>query len=163
MLATMRDPRSGVIETDPAMAGSILEPWRPNASFSQTWENTLHLQQRRARFEFTPVSFQPSPPTDQLTGPDLLHAQSPEIDLTQYEGPIELRVWVYVERGYQPGMRRDPWTRTATTRETIVPNDPLAKPLPRQYWVPMTRDEAAERRLLARVSKALPVDSPTNP
>jgi hypothetical protein len=156
MPATFRDLRSGVIETDPNMTASVLEAWRSSNSISQSFENTMHFQQRRARFEFSPAAFQPSEPSDELSGPDLLHQQTPQVDLTEYDGPIELRVWVYVERGYSPGIRRDTWTRTATTRTELVPNDLSTEPLPRQFWVPQTRDEGSERRLLARIEKTLP-------
>src|SRR5437667_5116632 len=38
--AVLRDRRAGVIETDPRIAGSVLEPWRTdNANFKQALEN----------------------------------------------------------------------------------------------------------------------------
>ncbi len=152
----VRDRRSGLIETEPRIAGSVLEPWRnDNASFTQTIENTITFQRRRARFEFAPVIFQPDQPADApLTGPDLFGTQDAEVDLTRHTGPLELRVWVYVERSYTPGLRRSTWTRAKTTRTRIVPAEDDGT-LPSRYWTPVHRDEAFERRLLAAVQSAL--------
>ncbi len=152
----VRDRRSGVIETEPRIAGSLLEPWRTdNASFTQTIENTITFQRRRARFEFAPIIFPPDQPPDApLTGPDLFGTHKSEVDLTRHTGPLELRVWVYVERSYSPGLRRSTWTRAKTTRTRIVPAEGDGT-LARQYWTPVHRDEAFERRLLAAVQSAL--------
>ena len=153
---TVRDRRSGLIETEPRFAGSVIEPWRnDNASFTQSIENTITFQRRRARFEFAPVLFQPDQPADApLTGPDLLGTQDAEVDLSRYIGALELRVWVYVERSYTPGLRRSTWTRAKTTRTRIVPAEDTEAP-PAQFWTPVHRDEAFERRLLAAVQSAL--------
>ncbi len=153
---TVRDRRSGVIETEPRIAGSVLEPWRTdNASFAQAMENTITFQRRRARFEFTPAGFRPREPAEApLTGPDLFAQHDAEVDLSRLAGPLELRVWVYVERAYSPGIRRSTWTRARTTRTRIILADD-EKALPTQYWTPVRRDEAYERRLLAAVERAL--------
>ncbi len=152
----VQDRRSGLIETEPRIAGSVLEPWRTdNASFTQTIENTITFQRRRARFEFAPVIFQPDQSPDApLTGPDLFGTQEAEVDLTRHAGAIELRVWVYVERSYTPGLRRSTWTRAKTTRTRIVPAEE-EEALGKQFWTPVHRDEAFERRLLAVVQSAL--------
>ncbi|MEE9129068.1 MAG: hypothetical protein V3T84_03550 [Phycisphaerales bacterium] len=152
----VRDRRSGVIETEPSIAGSVLEPWRnDNASFAQAIENTITFQRRRARFEFTPGGFRPREAAEaSLTGPDLFATQDAEVDMTRHPGPLELRVWVYVERAYSPGLRRSTWTRAKTTRSRIVPTQD-DEALPRRYWTPVRRDEAYERRLLAAVERAL--------
>ncbi len=152
----VRDRRSGVIETEPRVAGSVLEPWRTdNASFAQAMENTIAFQRRRARFEFTPAGFRPREPAEaSLTGPDLFAQHDAEVDLSRRAGPLELRVWVYVERAYSPGLRRSTWTRARTTRTRIIPADD-EQALPTRYWTPVHRDEAYERRLLAAVERAL--------
>lgn len=152
----VRDRRSGVIETEPRIAGSVFEPWRDdNASFAQAIENTITFQRRRARFEFTPAGFRPREPAEaSLTGPDLFALHGAEVDLSRLAGPLELRVWVYVERAYSPGRRRSTWTRAKSTRSRIVPT-PDDEALPRRYWTPVRRDEAYERRLLAAVQSAL--------
>ncbi len=97
---TVRDRRSGVIETEPRIAGSVLEPWRTdNASFAQAMKNTITFQRRRARFEVTPAGFRPRESAEaSLTGPDLFALRDAEVDLSRLAGPLELRVWVYVER-----------------------------------------------------------------
>lgn len=153
---TVRDRRRGVIETEPRIAGSVLEPWRnDNASFTQTIENTITFQRRRARFEFTPVGFRPREAAEaRLTGPDLFAMHDAEVDLSRLAGPLELRVWVYVERAYSPGMRRSTWTRAKTTRTRIIPAED-EQALPTRYWTSVRRDEAYERRLLAAVERAL--------
>ena len=153
---TVRDRRSGLIETEPRIAGSVLEPWRTdNASFAQTMENTITFQRRRARFEFAPVLFQPDQPADApLTGPDLFGTQEAEVDLTRHIGALEVRVWVYVERSYTPGLRRSTWTRAKTTITRIVPAEDTEAP-PAHFWTPVHRDQAFERQLLAAVQSAL--------
>ncbi len=152
----VRDRRSGVIETEPRIAGSVLEPWRnDNASFAQAIENTITFQRRRARFEFTPAGFRLREAAEApMTGPDLFATQDTEVDLSRLTGPLELRVWVYVERAYLPGIRRSTWTRAKTTRTRIIPAED-EKALPSLYWTPVRRDEAYERRLLAAVERAL--------
>jgi len=153
MPPTMRDRRAGLIDTKPTIAGSILEPWRGgNASLDQAMENTVVFQRRRARFEFTPRSFRE--PT--VGGePDLLGLSGPRLDLTTFEGPIELRVWVVVERSYSPGIRRDMWSRSNETRAVVT--RPATNPgVPTtDFWTPVTRDTAFERRLLAEVADLL--------
>ena len=153
---TVRDRRSGVIETEPRIAGSVLEPWRTdNASFAQAIENTISFQRRRARFEFTRAGFRPREAAEgSLTGPDLFATQETGVDLSRHTGPLELRVWVYVERAYSPGLRRSTWTRAKTTRTRIIPAED-EEALPALYWTPVRRDEAYERRLLAAVERAL--------
>lgn len=152
--AVFQDRRAGIIETEPLVAGSILEPWRTdNDSFSQTMQMTLSLQRRRARFEFTPTEFQPeAAAVDQpLDGPDLLGLDQRPVDLTQDKQPLELRVWVYVERAHTAGLRRSTWTRRKTTRSELVwPERDQGLP-GGQFWTPVERDPSYEARLLGEV------------
>ncbi len=153
MSPTLRDRRLGVIDTEPSIAGSVIEPWRPgNDSLSQAWENTLVFQRRRARFEFTPASFR-EPPGSGVG--DLLGVAGSPLDLTTYEGAVELRVSVVVERSFTPGIRRDTWSSAGTTHTVIL--RPVSSPdtPTRPFWTPVTRDTAFERRLLAEVSGTL--------
>ncbi|MHC4414190.1 MAG: hypothetical protein ACYS0G_02780 [Planctomycetota bacterium] len=154
---TLRDRRRGVIETEPRIAGSILEPWRGgNASLGQTMENTIAFQRQRARFEFTAVGFHPPAAGDEpVSGPDTLATTTPGIDLSTYDGELELRVSVQVERAYAPGIRRSTWSRANTTRTTIISPAAGGEPLPSLFWTPVTRDPAFERRLLAAVDRRL--------
>jgi hypothetical protein len=164
----LRDRRGGVIETEPAFAASILEPWRDdNASLGQSHENTVAFQRRRARFEFAPAGAAPptaaptAPPTsppdaadDALAGPDLFGIETRDLDLTAYEGELELRVRVIVERAHTMGIRRSTWSRRSTTR-AIIDAPASDGEIPVNFWTPVSRDEAFERRLLAAVENAL--------
>jgi hypothetical protein len=153
MPPTMRDRRLGLIDTEPSVAGSVIEPWRSgNATLGQAWENTLVYQRRRARFEFTPASFREPPAAG---GPDLLGVGGAPADLTAYDGPVELRVSVVVERSFTPGIRTDTWTSSNTSRAVIRrPRSSPEKPT-HPFWTPVTRDTAFERRLLAEVARAV--------
>jgi hypothetical protein len=52
------------------------------------------------------------------------------------------------------GIRRATWSRASTTRATI--DAPASDgEIPAQFWTPVSRDEAFERRLLAAVDHAL--------
>jgi len=153
MPPAMRDRRAGLIDTKATIASSILEPWRRgNASLDQAMENTVVFQRRRARFEFTPGSFRDPTAGSEL---DLLGLSGPRLDLTTFEGPVEVRVWVVVERAYSPGIRRDTWSRRNTTR-TVVTRPATNPGVPTtEFWAPVTRDLAFERRLLAEVAELL--------
>ena len=153
MSPSLRDRRLGVIDTEPSIAGSVIEPWRSaNDSLSEAWENTLVFQRRRARFEFTPASFREPQGTG---GPDLLGVAGSPLDLTTYQGPVELRVSVIVERSFTPGIRRDTWSSRGVTRTVIL--RPVSSPRTptTPFWTPVTRDTAFERRLLAEVAVTL--------
>jgi len=156
MPARMRDRRNGVIETEPAIASSIFEPWRnDNPTFPDAMENTLGMHRRTVRFEFTPVGFEESVlrAPEVLTGPDMVALGSADLDLTQYQGDLELRAWVFLERAGQPGFQRNAWTRRRS--DVVVSDDPGRETQTGTIWTPVHRDEAFERRLLATVSQEL--------
>lgn len=116
------DPRQGIVETETQPAGSILEPWEVDEpSVAQSLENTLMHQRRRVRFEFWPIS----PDSAQTAAaPDVLSLSSPSVDLTQTNSPLEIRVFVYMERSDMPGQQRSTWTRSKSSRYTTGdPND----------------------------------------
>ena len=163
MPAILRDRAGGVVETAPRLSGSLFEPWRlDNDSFGETLENTVSLQRRRARFEFVPADFvapsagDPSTlegaPLPGSTGDDLL-------DVRSYPGPLEVRVWVYVERAFTPGVRSGTWTRSQTTfsRDTLTPvrdsDDETVVDFSK--WTPVRRDPAYEQRLLEALSRRI--------
>jgi hypothetical protein len=158
----LRDRRRGVIETEPAFATSILEPWRDdNATMGQSLENTIGFQRRRARFEFAPAGAAPpttdpsaAPTADSTTDPDLLGIETRDLDLTAYDGDLELRVLVIVERAHAMGVRRSTWSRRSSTR-AIIDAPASDGDIPANFWTPVSRDEAFERRLLAAVDQAL--------
>ncbi len=171
MPTTLRDRRGGVIETQPNVAGSVLEPWRSdNASLDQAVENTVAYQRRRARFEFMPAGAAPTgehPTTQPLTGPDMISAEQPSLDLSQAAGELELRVWVFIERADVPGMRRSTWTRSKTTQSLLVYPEGMKERTKGIVinWMPVARDPDYERRLLREVqemlAKGLPRDEST--
>ena len=167
MPAILRDRAGGVVETAPRLSGSLFEPWRlDNASFGETLENTVSLQRRRARFEFVPADFvAPSagdpgilegPPLPGSTGDDLL-------DVRTYPGPLEVRVWVYVERAFTPGVRSGTWTRSQVTftRDTLAPVRDSGDETVVDFskWTPVRRDPAYEQRLLEALSRRIAASS----
>jgi hypothetical protein len=164
MAARLRDRRHGIIETDFCYAGSLLEPWRTdNADFHQTMENTLNFQRRRSRFEFVPVGSAPTVVTGhsgQLTGPDVVVGDVQQPDLTVVGGELELRVWVYVERGYTRGVKRNTWSQSANTTFTIVSPEGQPPVPTGTTWTPVSRDRAYEQRLMAAVQSELAISEP---
>jgi hypothetical protein len=134
MPPALRDRRGGIIETQAVLAASWLEPWRSDASR----ESTVTMERRRVRFEF-------------------VAADPPAVvrDLLEYQGAIELRVWVVVDRAYSPGVRRDTWSRALTTRATIT-RPSLAYPVPStDFWDTIHRDLPLETDFLTEVGQAL--------
>lgn len=167
MPAVLSDRSIGIIETKPRHIGSFMEPWRLDSSgLGQTAAATIQFERRRVRFEFTPVGFTLPPPRVEgaLTGasvPGGVPAES-RFDLEHYEGAIELRTWVYVERGFTPGLKPGVWslslTTTWTDTVTNVPTnggrDDTTTRSPTQ-WTPIARDEAMERTLMERVQEQM--------
>jgi hypothetical protein len=153
LAASFRDRRGGIIETLPDQAATLLEPWRQHgASSGQVMENTIENQRRRARFEFVAVDTPAASATPPK--PELLSDHEP-VDLTTYDGPITMRVTVFVERHHRPHLRRSTWTRRKLTATDVVPSNVEPQGLPNTYWVTVARDEAFERRLLAAVETTL--------
>jgi hypothetical protein len=68
---------------------------------------------------------------------------------------MELRVWVYVDRYYQQGIRRGTWSLRQETRTTVLPTEEPWEQVPSSFWMPITRDVARERDLLASVESQL--------
>ncbi len=157
MKPVLLNRRSGVIETNPAVAGSFMEPWKPHPStVRQGLENTLAMQRRTARFEFVPVVREVAiggHTVEELVGPDLLSSSG--LDLTTYSGQMELRVWVYVDRKYTQGIRRGTWSLKQESTTKVLPADPPWEQVPGSFWMPVTRDVARERDLLASVEARL--------
>ena len=156
MKPLLLDRRSGVISTEPVVAGSFVEPWKPKPSTPrQGLENTLSLQRRVARFEFTPTTMQTIQRLEEgeLRGPDLLTSVGE--DLTQYKGPLELRVWIYVDRKYTQGIQRGTWTLQSESIMQVMPTQEPWEQVPGAFWTPINRDVARERSLLATINHAI--------
>lgn len=160
----LADRAGGVIESRPRLAGSVMEPWRvDHSSIDQLAASTLHKQRRRVRFEFLPLEFTSADSTggDELVGAPLPGSAEDLVrttDLSDFDGPIEIRVWVWIEREQRSGLRRSTWTRVGRTYarnplETIPPDDGTTRS--RGVWTPVERDVAMERRLLADVAASL--------
>lgn len=160
----LADRTGGVIESRPRLAGSVLEPWRvDHGSMEQFAASTLHKQRRRVRFEFLPVAFVPPAASG---GEPLVGAPVPgseedltrTTDLANFDGPIEVRIWVWIEREQRSGLRRSTWTRagkayTTNPLETIEPGDGTTRSP--GVWTPVERDVTMEQRLLAEVAASL--------
>ena len=161
MPAELRDRNAGVIESRPKVSGSVIEPWDWAAgSGKAALDATLAYQRRRVRFEFVPAGFRPTigSESDTLTGrrtpSSELGSPYEAVDLAAYDGPIELRVWVYIEQAFTPNLQRSTWTFTQTT----FAYDPLAnRPVgdgttrDRSIWTPIDRDELMEQAMLDKL------------
>ena len=172
MPAVIRDRSGGLVETSPRLCGSLLEPWRQdNANFNQALENTIALQRRRARFEFVPAGFVAPPlvDTSALDGAPLPgSADDLLFDMRTYDGPLELRVWVYIERAFTPGLRNGTWSRS----QLSFSSDPLAPEkltlesgatVDLSRWTPLRRDTAYEQRLIGLIRTRLSTLSQSDP
>lgn len=154
MPAELIDRRTGILETEYRVAGTVLEPWRRDSTtLAGSIESTINHERRKARIEFVPVRFAGDPGANEpLAGPDLAGERFDVLDLTTYEGRIELRAWVQLERSTVVGRRRGEWSRRSVTM-TIHPDAGLG---PSQtFWTPVARDEALERALLREIERAI--------
>jgi len=164
MPAIVADRAGGSIESRPRLVGSVLEPWRIDNSTAEQWAaGTLHKQRRRVRFEFLPIDFAAAAPEGEgeLRGAPLPGSGDDlgrTVQLAGFNGPIEVRAWVWIEREQRPETRGSTWTRrgrTYTTNplETVEPDDGTTRSS--GVWTPVGRDVSMERRLLADVEAAV--------
>ncbi|MCA9295770.1 MAG: hypothetical protein KC983_04620 [Phycisphaerales bacterium] len=157
LTAEFLDRRGGIIETEPHVASSLLEPWAGDkASLGQAVEHTMGVHRRIARFEFEPVAFARMQADDAvLTGPAVVTGDLDAVDRTAYTGPIEIRIWVFLEELSRTGQRPSTWSRQMTSQFTQPATEGDDAPLPRQWWTSTSRDPDFERRLLAAVAQRL--------
>jgi hypothetical protein len=174
MPAELRDRDGGIIETRPKVAGSLIEPWDwPRGDLGEAVEATLSFERRRARFEFLPSGFQPeagfavADDDARLSGRRTPGSTDPTafgaVDLSRYDGPIEVRVWVWVERAFTPNLQRSPWTFSQTTfASDPTKNRPTgdASTRDRSIWTPVARDAAMETILLDKLVDRTTADQP---
>jgi hypothetical protein len=159
------DRTTGIIETDTRHAGTLLEPWRlDNDGIEQAAANTLVRTRRRVRVEFTPAGWVPPPVTGEgtLQGAALPGSRTDleRFDLQAWSGPIEARVWVYLESSSQPGINLSSYSGTLSSRyqetrgvDPSAPSDGSTRF--RSVWNPVGRDEAYERTIGLAISDAL--------
>lgn len=154
------DRGAGTIETEPKAGGSIAEPWTwGDHTTDEIVEGTLAFERRRVRFEFVPVGFAPavSNADAPLAGPVLPGSgRGSGAAIDRFDGELELRVAVSVERQFEPGLQRNSWTRSVggVARDVTVPDDGRAL-RDRSTWTPIARDERLEQLLLARVREQI--------
>ncbi len=157
------DRRSGVIESGPVQAGSLLEPWHLNTEDMPTIvENTLSKTRTRVRLEFRPASGMALAHTERTSvDPADFLGTLDMADLTATEGPLDLRAWVYVEHGHRPNIMRSTWMPSlkATPRRTGYDNR-WERPPSGEFWIPTSRDRSAERKLLGAIEKAMQTGQP---
>lgn len=166
MPAIVADRTIGVIETRPRHIGSFMEPWRLDSDgIAQMAEATVQFERRRVRFEFVPVGFTLPAPSGagRLTGPDIPGSTlaGERFDLENPTTDLELRAWVFIERGFTPGLKPGTWSLSLTTTWTDpITNAPSGDPRDESTrapttWTPIARDESMERTLLARVESQM--------
>lgn len=160
---SIMDRETGIIETWPRHAGSLLEPWRTdNATFGETLTHTVNFERRRLRVEFVPADLSvplpnPDDPTKAAAIPGSTRSNA-RLDLLKHDGPIEMRAWVYLEREFRPNQKIGDWTYS----QTRYASDPVDIPDSRDTttvapgdWTPVGRDEAYERTLIAEIQRLL--------
>lgn len=173
MPADLRDRDGGVIESRPNVSGSVLEPWDWAAgSPVAAVEDTVNHQRRRVRFEFLPAGFRPATPIadapleGERTPGSVAGDAAGAVDLAHYEGPVELRVWVYVERSYTPYLQRSTWTfrgRSFARNPDEVRRGEDGAVLDPSKWTPVRRDADMEREILDALRGKLATPAPSTP
>ena len=168
--AIVVDRTTGIIETDTRHAGTLLEPWRlDNDSIDQAAANTLVSTRRRVRVEFTPAGWSPPPLAAEgtLQGASLPGSRSDleRFDLQSWTGPIEARVWVYLEKSAAPGIELSSYSGTLSSRYEETRGEAPSAPADgstrfRSVWNPSGRDEAYERTIGLAIAQALSQATP---
>lgn len=159
------DRTTGIIETDTRHAGTLLEPWRlDNDGIEQSAANTLVKTRRRMRVEFTPSGWVPPPlaADGTLPGPALPGSRTDleRFDLQSWSGPIEARVWVYLEKSAVPGIQLSSYSGTLESRYVETRGEGSATPSDgstrfQSTWNPSGRDQAYERTIGIAIAEAL--------
>ncbi len=171
--AIVVDRTTGIIETDTRHAGTLLEPWRlDNDSIDQAAANTLVKTRRRVRVEFTPSGWVPPPlAVDGTLQGAALPGSSTDLqrfDLQSWDGAIEARVWVYLEKSAEQGIQLSSYSGTLASRyqetrgeDPSLPEDGSTRY--RSAWNPAGRDEAYERTIGLAIADALSQMTPPAP
>ena len=163
----MVDRSNGIIESEPRHAGGALEPWRiDNSGPVDAAGNTIMSRRRRVRVEFLPES---APLESVRADATLAGAAIPgstssddRFDVQTATGPIDMAVWVYIDRSFIEGSKPDPytggfasvWTNRMNQKPIDAQDDSIRdNPL----WTPMGRDDAFERTIAEKVADELKV------
>jgi len=159
------DRSNGIIETDTRHAGGALEPWRiDNDGIVEASANTTANRRRRIRFEFVPVGA----PIDHVKADSVLHGPAipgstraqDRFDVQTCTGPIEVEVWVYIERSFTEGTKpssysgslSSTWTNQLNVKSADAKDDSTRD---NAKWTPVGRDLAYERTIAARIAQNL--------
>lgn len=159
------DRSNGIIDTEPRHAAGALEPWRiDNDGFEDATANTIASRRRRIRFEFIPVganldAVQSDPVLHGPAIPGSTRAQE-RFDVQTCTGPIEMDVWVYIERSFTEGIKPSTYSgslqSTWTNRLNAKPADAKDESTrDNMTWTPIGRDLAYERTIVMRIEKSL--------
>lgn len=161
------DRSNGIIESEPRHAGGALEPWRiDNSGPVDAAGNTLMSRRRRVRVEFTPESapIESVRADATLAGPAIPGSTRSDdrFDVQTATGPIDMVVWVYIDRSFVEGSKPDPytggfasaWTNRMNQKPADAQDDSIRD---NSLWTPMGRDDAFERTLTAKVAEQLKV------
>lgn len=164
------DRSNGVIQSAPRHAGGILEPWRiDNDGVSGATGNTIANRRRRIRIEFIPAGMN----LDSAMGEGVLKgaaipgstAALERFDLQTASGPIEMRVWVYIERSFREGSKPSSYSGTLASNWTNPLNNKPSDAIDESVrevarWTPMGRDTDYERTLTGRIAAAFQPPAP---
>lgn len=167
------DRETGLIETAPRHAGGLAEPWRTdNDSLEQAIHNTASHCRRRIRVEFSPAGFVAPAPRDpaRLDGVPIpgSDADIKRYDMLTYNGSIEVRVWVSIERSSIAGNNLSTYTGSLASRwtdpsATSIETGDRATILDQTKWTAIGRDSRYESRILGLFEATKQVDITPNP
>lgn len=152
---TLRDRRSGLIETDAAESAGWFAPWDLEPGSSHEAMATLATIRRSARVSFRPTGFDPAAAVEDLAGPDLLGLRGPPEDLLEATGRLEVRIAVSVERSHRPGLQVDTWSRRLVNDARVGRPAPAEGFEPARTWWPVARDPGLEAAMLQDVAERL--------
>lgn len=140
------DAQGGVITTLPRSSSGYATPWlQHGTTIDDDTESLAHFQRRSVIVVFEPASAPADASTPQTTTP------TPEgaIDLREYDGALQARVEVIVERVYRPGRRPD----ATSVRLNSIAIDPA---LEEQGLQPLfTVERRLDERLSGRLAKKI--------
>jgi hypothetical protein len=139
------DARGGVLTTTPKSTAGLATPWDlEQTSLDSELADLANEQRRRVRITFAPVR-------DPEEGDDPLGAPIP--DVRRVEGPVEVRVSVFLERMRFPGWRLNSALigLSSTTRDPEM----VARDIEPRHVQTIRRDDALSTRLARTIERRL--------